>query len=57
MAALIEVKDLHRLYGDTVAVALFGRTVIGFICAALVPESASENKHHAERTMSHGHPL
>jgi AcrR family transcriptional regulator len=29
------------------------RTVIGFICAALVPESASENKHHAERAMSH----
>ena len=29
------------------------RTVIGFICAALVPESASENKHHAERTISH----
>ena len=29
------------------------RTVIGFICAALVPESASGNKHHAERTMSH----
>jgi hypothetical protein len=29
------------------------RTVIGFICAALVPESASENKHYAERAMSH----
>jgi len=29
------------------------RTVIGFICAALVPERASENKHQAERTMRH----
>jgi AcrR family transcriptional regulator len=29
------------------------RTVIGFICAALVPESVSENKHHEKRTMSH----
>jgi hypothetical protein len=37
------------LYDDTTV----RRTVIGFICAALVPESASENKHHAERTISH----
>lgn len=29
------------------------RTVIGFIRAALVPESAAENKHHAERAISH----
>ena len=37
------------LYDDTTV----RRTVLGFIRAALVPESASENKHHAERTMSH----
>ena len=37
------------LYDDTTV----RRTVIGFICAALVPESASENKHHEKRIMSH----
>ena len=37
------------LYDDTTV----RRTVIGFICAALVPESASQNKHHEKRTMSH----
>ena len=39
MAAVIEVKDLHKNYGDTVAVALFGRTVIEFICAAWYPRT------------------
>ena len=37
------------LYDDTTV----RRTVIGFICAALVPQSASENKHHEKRTISH----
>ena len=37
------------LYDDTTV----RRTVIGFICAALVPESASENKHHEKRIISH----
>jgi hypothetical protein len=41
MAAVIEVQDLHKNDGDTAAVALFGRTVIEFICAAWYPENSS----------------
>ena len=42
MAAVIEVKDLHKNYEDTVAVALFGRTVIEFIRAAWYPKNSSK---------------
>ena len=42
MAAVIEVKDLHKNYGDTVAVAMFGAHGHRVHLCRLVPENSSK---------------
>jgi len=54
MSPVIEVRQLHKRYGDTVAVDDISFAVDeAEIFGILGPNGAGKTKHHAERAMRH----